>query len=134
VGQAERGTQPHHATNALRRADRPAIVAEIQELLRQHGRTHWLDLLEAAGIPAGPINRVDEIAADPELIERGLLFKMRKGGRTIPQVGLGIQVDGEACAPRMPPPDLGEHTEAILSRWAGYDAARVAALREQGII
>jgi len=134
VGRPDRGEDPRHATNALRHADRTAIVAEIQSLLRENGRSHWLDLFERAGIPAGPINRVDEIAADPALIERGFLFTIPKHDRSIPQVGLGIQIDGQPCAPRMAPPDLGQHTDEILARWAGYDAARLAELRSQGVI
>jgi crotonobetainyl-CoA:carnitine CoA-transferase CaiB-like acyl-CoA transferase len=52
----------------------------------------------------------------------------------VPQVGLGIGVDGSSAAYRMPPPRLGEHTDGVLREWLGYDGERVAALRAQKLI
>ncbi|MFL1461784.1 CaiB/BaiF CoA transferase family protein [Roseococcus sp. DSY-14] len=114
--------EPRHATNAQRHADRPAIVAEIAAILRTRPRAHWLEVLAAARVPAGPINRVDEVAMDPALHARGLFFTLEAEGRRVPQVGLGIGLDGAPCVPRRPPPRLGEHTDEILHDWLGERA------------
>ena len=58
---------PAHATNADRRLVREAIVGEIQTRLLTRGRAEWLGLFETAGVPAGPIQRLDEVAEDPGL-------------------------------------------------------------------
>ena len=71
---------------------------------------------------------------DPELIARGLLYTADSGGRRVPQVGLGIGIDGSNATYRTPPPKLGEHTATILRDWLGYDAQAVASLRLQKLI
>ncbi len=125
---------PRFAGNAKRREARPALVAAIQEVLLGRTRAHWLAAFAKARVPAGPINRLDEVAADPELRARGMVYAMRDGGRVRPQVNLGIQVDGAVPSPRLPPPRLGEHTAAILQELAGLAEKELAALRGAGII
>jgi crotonobetainyl-CoA:carnitine CoA-transferase CaiB-like acyl-CoA transferase len=66
-------------------------------------------------VPAGPINSVDEVAADRALWERRMLFSLSDGtGRLVPQIGLGIHIDDQPSLPRSPPPYLGEHTAEVL--------------------
>jgi crotonobetainyl-CoA:carnitine CoA-transferase CaiB-like acyl-CoA transferase len=113
------GGDPRHASNAGRRADRAAIVARIQAILRTRPRAHWLRLLGEARVPAGPINRVDEVAEDAALRARGMFYALRDGSRLVPQVGTGLHLDGAANVPRRPPPRLGEHTEEVLRDWLG---------------
>nr|WP_087574301.1 MULTISPECIES: CoA transferase [unclassified Sphingomonas]AJW29600.1 L-carnitine dehydratase/bile acid-inducible protein F [Sphingomonas sp. JE1] len=134
VGVPGVGLEERFANNSDRHAQRAEIVDKIQSILRGQGREHWLALFDRAGIPAGPINRVDEIAHDPELFERGFLFKMMRDGLSIPQVGLGIQVDGAPSTPRTPPPELGQHTDQILSEWCGLDADQLQSLRAKGVV
>ena len=134
VGQAEKGEDARHASNAARRAARTEIVAEIQLILKTKPRDEWLHLFMQAKVPAGPVNSVDDLARDPELIARGLLYTGHTGGRRVPQVGFGIGIDGANATYRSPPPKLGEHTAAILRDWLGYDAQAVASLRLQKLI
>lgn len=117
VGQPARADAPGQATNAGRRQDRATIVAEIAAVLRGHGRAHWLALFAAARVPAGPVNRIDEASADPELIARGMVFALHAGGTPIPQVNTGFHLDGQANRPRHAPPRLGAHTAEILREW-----------------
>ncbi len=88
----------------------------------------------AARVPAGPINRVDELAHDEALHERGLLFRLEEGGRRVPQVGTGIQLDGAANVPRHLPPRLGEHSADALRDWLGVDGDELAGLRARGTV
>lgn len=134
VGEPAIGEDPRYATNVQRHAARGEIVQRIGAILKTRPRDHWLPLLAAAKVPAGPIYRVDEIAGDPALQERGVVYRLEAGGRAIPQVGLGIQVDGAQAGVRMAPPRLGEHTESVLGGLLGYDAQRIAELRGQRIV
>jgi crotonobetainyl-CoA:carnitine CoA-transferase CaiB-like acyl-CoA transferase len=131
---AEEGEDARHASNADRRADRAQIVDDIQAILRTKPRDEWLAIFMQAKVPAGPVNSVDDIARDPELLARGLLYTAEGGGRRVPQVGLGIGIDGANATYRSPPPKLGEHTASILRDWLGYDMQAVAALRLQKLI
>lgn len=117
VGDQEFGARPQFADNARRREQRAEIVGRIQQILRARPRHEWLEVFATARVPAGPINRVDEVAHDPALQARGLFFALKDGtGRVTPQVGLGIQVDGAPCIPRSAPPRLGEHTGELLGQ------------------
>ncbi len=134
VGEPAYGADPDFATNADRRAKRAEIVAHIQELLLAKPRSHWLALFREARVPAGPINRIDEVADDLELQRRGLLYCLAADGRSFPQVGTGFCLDGNSNVPRLPPPRLGEHTHAVLSNVLGISESRLAALRAAGTI
>ncbi|MDB5904839.1 MAG: acyl-CoA transferase [Betaproteobacteria bacterium] len=134
VGRPELGGDARYATNADRRAAREDIVAEIQSVLATRSRDEWLKLFVAAKVPAGPVNRVDQVSGDPELVARGLFYSDTSNGRRIPQVGLGIGIDGSSASYRTPPPRLGEHTDEVLREVLGYDDAKIESLREQKAI
>ena len=134
VGEPAVAEDARYATSAQRQAARAEIVSRIAVVLKTKPRDHWLPLLAAAKVPAGPIYRVDEVAADPALRERGVVYRLEAGGRAIPQVGLGIQVDGASAAVRIAPPRLGEHTESVLSGLLGYEPQRIESLRAGRII
>lgn len=134
VGDPTFGANPAHATNAQRRAARPAIVARIQEILRQKPQAEWLALFRAARVPAGPINRVDQVAHDPDFAARGLFYRLADGDREVPQVGTGFQIDGAANTPRSAPPQRGAQTRDVLSALLGYGDDRIEALAAEGVI
>ncbi|MFG1334022.1 CoA transferase [Xanthobacter autotrophicus] len=125
---------PSLKDNAGRVAHRARLVDEVARVLATQGRDHWLGLFAHQGVPAGPINRLDEVASDAELHRRGLLYAIDDGGVPVPQVGLGIRFDGHSAGYDIPPPDLGQHTGEVLTDLLGYSAARVAELKEKGLI
>jgi crotonobetainyl-CoA:carnitine CoA-transferase CaiB-like acyl-CoA transferase len=135
VGQPEIAEFPGMKTNADRRQHREAIVARIAGILREKPRSHWLALFRGARIPAGPINSVAEVVADQALLERGMFYRLpRANGRAVSQVGFGILVDGECALARSAPPDLGEHTDEVLSELLGLDVNERQKLQEKNII
>ena len=134
VGRPELGADARYATNVDRRGVRDEIVAEIQSVLATRPRDEWLRRFVEAKVPAGPVNRVDQVSSDPELISRGLFYTDRANGRRIPQVGIGIGVDGSSASYRLPPPRLGEHTDEVLRSVLGYDDAAIGQLRSQKVI
>ena len=66
-------------------------------------------------MPAGPINSVDQVAADAGFHERGMIAALEEDGRLTPHIGLGIHIDGEAAVPRSTAPRLGADTDTILA-------------------
>ncbi|CUH81316.1 CaiB/BaiF CoA transferase family protein [Tropicibacter naphthalenivorans] len=116
VGDPDYAARPEFASNADRRVHREAILARIQEVLVTRSRDEWLTLLGRARVPAGPINRIDEVAGDAALQQRGLFYAIEEGARTVPQIGLGITIDRRTSVARTAPPVLGADTGDILGR------------------
>lgn len=116
LGQPEYAARSEFASNARRRENRAGIVKDIQRILLTKSRAEWLEIFAQARVPAGPINRVDEVAHDSALHDRGLFYSlMAADGRLVPQIGLGIQFDGQPVIARLAPPRLGEHTDELLA-------------------
>ena len=100
--------------------------------------TFWIGAILLTALAAYPIvhlaSRPRSLAADPALQERGVVYRLDADGRAIPQVGLGIRVDGAQAGVRMAPPRLGEHTDGVLGGLLGYDGERIARLRADKIV
>jgi len=134
VGDVSFGAQPQYATNAGRREHRAGIVVRIAEILRTKTRDEWLALFSKSRIPAGPINRVDEVVRDEDLLVKEFFYASESGYGLIPQVGLGIGMNGQQSVHRKSPPTLGEDTHAILQDWLSLKADRIAELKKNGIV
>ena len=134
VGDVSFGAQTQYASNAGRREHRAAIVVRIAEILRTKTRDEWLALFSKNRIPAGPINRVDEVVRDEDLLDKEFFYTSESGYGVVPQVGLGIGMDGQQSVHRKSPPTLGEDTNAILQDWLSFKADRIAELKKKGIV
>ncbi|MCF2513766.1 CoA transferase [Sphingomonas sp. G124] len=132
VGHAEWASDPAYATNAARVAARETLVPMIAEIIASKPAAEWLEQLEEAGIPAGPINTISQALADPQAVHRGAQLSVGGGALgEVPMVGSPIRLDGERSDAPLPPPALGEHRD-LLSEWV--DAAELRHLREAGIV
>ncbi len=128
-GHPEWAEDERFATNAARLANRQAIVEAIAGCIRARPAAEWLEELEAAGIPAGPINSVSEALSSVQAQHRGMI-------RTIagaPLVGSPVRIDGERADSDLPPPRLGEHSDRVLQE-LGVAPAEIARLRSLGIV
>jgi crotonobetainyl-CoA:carnitine CoA-transferase CaiB-like acyl-CoA transferase len=134
VGEPAKGDDARFVSNADRRAARAEIVGDIERILKTRPRDEWLKRFMEAKVPAGPVNSVDDLTRDPELVARGLFYTAESSGRRVPQVGMGIGIDGSNATYRLPPPRLSEHTDSVLRELLGYDDAKVAALRSQKLL
>jgi len=122
-------------SNAERRERRPEVVDRIAMLLRGKPRSHWLEVLREARVPAGPINNLGQVVTDEAMLARGMFYRLASAdGRVVPQVGSGIVVDGEPGIARSAPPLHGEHTAEVLGEWLGLSAGDRRALADRNII
>ena len=132
VDHPEWAENPAFATNASRVAARETLVPMIAEIILTKPAAVWLEQLEQAGIPAGPINTISQALADPQALHRGA--KLTAGGGalgTVPMVGCPIRLDGQRSEAPLPPPALGEHCD-LLREW--LDAEEMTRLKSAGII
>jgi len=132
LGNQEWASDPSFATNAARVAARDALVPMIAEIIAKRPAAEWLEQLEVAGIPAGPINTISQALADPQAVHRGAQFSVGGGALgEVPMVGSPIRLDGERSDAPLPPPALGEHDD-LLSQW--LSAEELERLRQAGIV
>ena len=105
------------ATNAGRIANRAKLIPLLARRFREDTRDRWIDKLLARGIPAGPVNTIDEAIMDGYLAEVGMLEAMTHPvcGKVVTP-GLPIRLSRTPGAVRLPPPTLGQHTDAVLGR------------------
>jgi formyl-CoA transferase len=127
-GHPEWTSDERFTNNAARVANRDDMVALVAGSIRARPAAQWLSQLEAAGIPAGPINRIGQALADVQAQHRQMVRTIAG----IPLVGSPVRLDGERADSDLPPPGLGEHTSAVLDGLAG--AAELDRLRRDGII
>jgi crotonobetainyl-CoA:carnitine CoA-transferase CaiB-like acyl-CoA transferase len=120
------------ATNAGRVKRRSELVDIIEKLLVTQTRNYWLDLFRINKVPAGPINNVAQVSSDEELLKRGMFYATE--GKLVPQVGLGIRVDGQDSGYERVPPELGADTESVLKQMLGLATEQIASFRQQGVI
>ena len=115
LGAPEWSDDPAFATNAARVANRATLVPLIEQRIAARPAAEWLDALEQAGIPAGPINSISQALADPQAIHRGSRRTVDGGALgEVPIIGSPIRIDGERADAELAPPALGEHGGAIL--------------------
>ncbi|MGX9964121.1 CaiB/BaiF CoA transferase family protein [Roseomonas sp. F4] len=127
---AEEAKAPELATEKARGANRAKVNAVLQAKLLGDTAANWIERLNKAGVPTGPIYSMDQVFADPQVQHLGLAFPVqhpRLG--EINLVRTPIQMPGVAN-PRNPTPDRGEHTDSVLAEF-GFTPAEIAALRAE---
>jgi crotonobetainyl-CoA:carnitine CoA-transferase CaiB-like acyl-CoA transferase len=131
LGRPELADDPRFRENKDRIANRLDLTRILNELTSKFTRADLIERLEAAGVPAGPINTLSEVFADPQVIARGMRIDSineRAEGGTTPGLRTPIVIDGVPAASSRASPALGEHTEHVLSdpAWGGSSSqARV---------
>ena len=134
LGEGEWAADPRFATNAQRVAHRELLVARLSERLIARPRDEWLVLLEAHGVPCGPINTLDQVFDDPQVIHNNLIVEWDlPNGETLLQAGPPGTFS--ATQPEFRPfiGVVGEHTEQILAE-LGHDAAAIESFRGAGVV
>jgi crotonobetainyl-CoA:carnitine CoA-transferase CaiB-like acyl-CoA transferase len=136
VGLEALGADPAYATNADRVKNRESFVAALSAAVRGMSREILLAKLEKAGVPAGPINTVGQVFADPQVQARAMrldLPALGTRGGSAPSVRSPLVIDGHAAAAETAAPRLGEHTDAILAE-LNLSVSEIAGLRALGAI
>lgn len=127
-------TDPRFVDAPLRETNRDAMNALIEAATIKKTSAEWVEILNEAGVPAGPIYKLDEMFADPQVKETGIAQPLDhpKLGR-IEIVGQPIALSRTPAQFRRAPPELGEHTDQILGE-AGFSPEAIADLRRDGVV
>jgi formyl-CoA transferase len=128
-GHPEWTSDERFASNGARVSNRQEMVRQVSEAIAKKPAAEWLDQLEAAGIPAGPINRISQALDDVQAQHRQMVRTIAG----IPLVGSPVRFDGARADSDLPPPELGEHTNDVLAG-LGVAPDEAARLRSNGVI
>jgi formyl-CoA transferase/CoA:oxalate CoA-transferase len=135
VGLAQLTDDPRYVTNAARNANRPSLVAALQEAFLTKTYEEWAAILQPAGIPTGAINTIDQVVVHPQVAARGVLVEStHPDAGTIKMVGPPVRLSETPGSVRAPAPLLGEHTDQVLRERLGLNDAEIDRLRHDRVI
>lgn len=134
-GQAMLADDPRFASNPERVTHRELLVPLLQSMVAQKTKQEWISLLEAAGVPCGPINNFQEVFENEQVQARGLKMTLAHPlAGQVPLVRSPMRLSKTPVVEKSAPPLLGEHTREILQKDLGMDDAKIAHLEALGII
>ncbi|KVC88652.1 CoA-transferase [Burkholderia ubonensis] len=123
------------ATNPARVRHRETLVPILADMVRTLDKNAWIAALEAAGVPCGPINDLEEVFDDEQVVARGMQVELpHPCGANVKLVRNPIRMSATPPDARSAPPLLGAHTDAVLRELLGYDDERIAALKAKQAI
>jgi formyl-CoA transferase len=127
-------SRPEYSNDAERARNREALIEEISQQTQRRPCAHWIEELNARGVPCGPINRIDEAMADPQVQHLGIASAVQHA--TLGQlelVGQPVHLTRTPQRMRAAAPEAGEHTDELLAE-LGYSAATIAELHDEGVV
>jgi len=135
AGCPELAADPRFATNGKRVENRTELTRLLGEIFARRTKKEWVDLLDRAGVPNGPINDLAQVFAEPQVKARGVKIDVEHpvAGR-LPMVASPMRFSATPLEHKTPPPLLGEHTEEILRGVLGKTPEEVARLRAEGVV
>ena len=123
------------AKNVDRVRNRTTLVPILEEVFRQRGTEAWVEALEEAGVPSGPINNVAQAFANPQVQARGMQIELPHPlAGTVPLMGSPMKFSGTPIEHKLAPPVLGQHADEILEKMLGLGESERARLRAAGAI
>jgi crotonobetainyl-CoA:carnitine CoA-transferase CaiB-like acyl-CoA transferase len=125
---------PDYANAAMRLKNRDALNAEIDKIMSHRTSADWVDALNEAGVPCGPIYSIDQVFSDPQVEHLGMAQGVTKpNGETLTVVAQPIGLSRTPSRIAVAPPEIGQHTDEVLKEF-GYGDAEIAALRQANAV
>ena len=122
-------------TNPERVANRKVLIPILDKLFQGNSVEYWVDLCRSADVPAGPVNSIDQVFSDPQVLERGMFQSLdRPSGETVPMAGSPLNLSQTPVEMRLPPPRLGEHTNEILIEELSLEEQEIRSLHNSSIV
>ena len=135
VGHSELIDDDRFNTNALRTENHESLFPILAEIMCRRTTDAWVEALEAIGVPCGPVNTVDKVANDPQVLARDMIAEVEHNTTGTVQIpGIPIKLSETPGQIDAPAPNLGEHTSEVLTDLLGLGAEEVNQLKQDGIV
>jgi formyl-CoA transferase len=135
AGAPDIAADPRYRRNSDRVRNRDELVPLLSAIIKTRTMRDWIEACDNSQVPCGPINRLDQVFADPQVRHRQMRIDLPHPlSGSVPQVVNPIKLSATPLEFRNAPPLLGQHTKAVLMERLGYDAPRIAELAQRGII
>jgi crotonobetainyl-CoA:carnitine CoA-transferase CaiB-like acyl-CoA transferase len=135
MGVPQLASDERFVTNQARIKNRGALNDVLMPIFVSQPKKYWIEIIGQAGVPCGPVNQMNEVFEDPQVKQREMVVTMKHPQRgDMPLLANPIKFSGTPVQYRLRPPDLGEHTDDVLSSLLGYDGMRLGELRSKGVI
>ena len=135
AGRPELAADPRFRTNPERVKHRPVLVPIVQRIVKERTSHDWIESLEAASVPCGPINNMREVFENPQVRHRGMRVEIpHPAGVPCPTVASPMRFSATPVDHSVPPPLLGQHTREVLDSVLGLSTAEIEALAGGGVI
>ena len=133
--QSDLANDERFTTNAARVNNRKHICDVIQLSLKQYGSAHWLEKLKQCSVPCGPINTINQVFKDPQVLARGMVISASESrSGKVSMVGNPIKYGRSISEGSLAPQQLGESTDQVLADYLKYSSTRISTLRNKSII
>lgn len=123
------------ATNRARVANRKELIPRLRQATVMRSTQEWVQILERSGVPCGPVNTLDQVFEDPQVLARGMKQSVQHPSLgDVPTVGNPIRLKLTPVSYRTAPPLLGEQSKQVLEKIVGLSSGEIESLRERGIV
>ena len=135
LGHPEWASDERFATNRARVANRKELIPRLRQATVMRSTQEWVQVLERSGVPCGPVNTLDQVFEDPQVLARGMKQSVQHPSLgDVPTVGNPIRLKLTPVSYRTAPPLLGEQSKQVLETIVGLSSGEIASLRERGVI
>lgn len=135
IGKPELASDPRFANNAQRVAHRKELIGVLTGVFLERDTASWIRLLGEAGVPCAPVNTIDQVFSDPQVLHRNMLLEIdHPAAGRVRMAGMPVKFSATPGTIRLPPPLLGQHTEEVLQEWLDVSDSDIAEFKTQGVI
>jgi formyl-CoA transferase len=135
IGRADLTHDPRFAKNPQRVENRAELLKILGEIFSRRDTQIWSTILQAAAVPYAPVQTIDQVFNNPQVIHRGMVAEVEHpSAGKVKMAGLPLKFSATPASLRLAPPRLGEHTTNVLEDWLGMNRQEITALREKGVV
>ena len=135
IGKPELETDPRFEKNPQRVQNREELIQILREIFLERKSSTWMELLRDAGVPCAPVQTLDQVFRDPQVLQRQMLVDVEHPtAGSVRMAGLPLKFSDTPASVRLAPPLLGQHSEEILRNWLKMAEGEIVDLKSKGII
>ena len=135
IGKVELAEDARFAKNSDRVENRETLIAILSKIFLSRRSDQWIAVLNKARVPCAPVQTLDQVFSAPQVVQREMLVAVdHPTAGTVRMAGIPVKLSATPASIRLPPPLLGQHTEAVLSAWLGMKKEQIEELKRKNVV